>query len=111
MRDDPLEALTAIPDAWVTTAIAADIAGYRASRATVWQSPTSAQVQRIIAAILPLERERIAADLRRLAHDADAPPKSVPGVERQTRRDTYLAAAQVVLHGQGQERSDEKAAT
>ena len=37
--------------------------------------------------------------LRRLAHDAAAMPSTVPGIERDTRRDTYLAAAQVVQHG------------
>ncbi len=93
-----------IPEAWVTAALAADIAGYRASRATVWQSPSSAQVRRIGAALLKLERERIAAELRCLADSAAAQPVTVPGIERRTRRDTYLAAAQVVLHGQ--ERSD-----
>ena len=57
-------------------------------------------------------RERIADGLRRLAHDAAAMPSTVPGIERDTRRDTYLAAAQVVQHGvtQGQERSDEEEA-
>ena len=108
MADDTLHG---IPDAWVTTALAADIAGFRASRATVWQSPTSAQVRRIATAVLQLERERIAAELRRLASDAAAQPPTVPGIERDTRRDTYLAAAQVALHGQVQERSDENGAT
>ena len=98
-----------IPESWVTAALRADIAGFRASRAVSWQSPTSAQVRRILTAVLPLERERIAAVLRDLAYSAAAQPVVVPGIERRSRRDTYLAAAQVVLHGgQVQERSDEK---
>ena len=32
-------------------------------------------------------------------------PVTVPGIERRTRRDTYLAAVQVVLNGLAQERS------
>ena len=104
MADDTLPD---IPDAWITAAITADIAGFRASRATVWQSPTSAQVRRILTTVLPLERERIAAELRCLADSAAAQPSTVPGIERRTRRDTYLAAAQMVLHGLAK-RSDEK---
>ena len=107
MADDTLPD---IPDAWVTAALAADIAGHRASRSAVWQSPSSVQVRRIVAAVLPLEREQIAAELRRLADDAAALPVTVPGIERRTRRDTYLAAAQVVLHGLA-ERSDGKGGT
>ena len=61
------------------------------------------------AAVETVVRERIAAVLRDLAYSAAAQPVVVPGIERRTRRDTYLAAAQVVLHGgQVQECSDEK---
>src|SRR5208282_3767733 len=52
-------------------------------------------------AVASAVRERIAAELRRLADSAAALPSVVPGIERRTRRDTYLAAAQVVLHGAG----------
>ena len=94
------DTMPGIPESWVTAAITADIAGFRASRAVSWQSPSSAQVRRIAAAVLPLERERIAADLWRLAMGA------APMVER----DVWLAARQVVLHGLAK-RSDEKEAS
>ena len=60
------------------------------------------------AAVEAAVRERIAGDLKHLARSAAAPPSTVPGIERRTRRDTYLAAAHVALHGIGQERSDEE---
>ena len=60
------------------------------------------------AAVEAAVRERIAGDLKHLAHSAAALPSAVPGIERRTRRDTYLAAAQVAMHGIGQERSDEE---
>ena len=59
------------------------------------------------AAVEAVVRERIAVELRRLADDAAAQPVTVPGIERRTRRDTYLAAVQVALHGLAK-RSDEK---
>ena len=64
--------------------------------------------RQIAAAVEAVVRERLAAELRCLAHDdAAAEPSTVPGIERRTRRDTYLAAAQVVLHG-CQDRGDAK---
>ena len=61
------------------------------------------------AAVEAAVRERIAGDLRHLAHSAAALPSTVPGIERRTRRDTYLAAEHVALFGLApQERSDEK---
>ena len=61
------------------------------------------------AAVEAAVRGRIAVELRRLADDAAAQPVTVPGIERRTRRDTYLAAVQVALFGLAK-RSDEKAA-
>ncbi len=60
------------------------------------------------AAVEAAVRERVAGDLKHLALSAAALPSTVPGIERDTRRDTYLAAAHVAQFGIGQERSDEE---
>ena len=67
----------------------------------------AAVVAAAVEAVEAVVRERIGAELRCLAHDAAAEHSTVPGIERRTRRDTYLAAAQVVLHG-CQDRGDAK---
>ena len=72
------------------------------------RAPWQQQLDEAMAADLEaVVRARIAVELRRLADDAAALPVTVPGIERRTRRDTYLAAVQVVLHGLS-ERSDEE---
>jgi len=68
----------------------------------------------IAAAVEAAVRERVAADLKRLAADltrhALVSP-GVPGIEREARRDAYLAAAQVAVHGlTPQERDEDKEA-
>ncbi len=88
----------AVPDAWVTAGINGVAAFHKRTRRAVWDSPSSDEVAAVIAVVLPLERERIAAELERLALGA------VPGVER----DAWLAARQVVLNGLAQERSEDK---
>ena len=70
------------------------------------RAPWQQQLDEAMAADLEaVVRARIAVELRRLADDAAAQPVTVPGIERRTRRDTYLAAVQVVLNGLAQERS------
>lgn len=76
------------------------------------RAPWQQELDEAMAADLEAEvRERIAAGLQRLAYSAAAQPVAVPGVEQDTRRDTYLAAAQVVLHGKVQERDGEETGT
>jgi len=86
-----------IPDAWVTAGVQGVIALHKRKRDMPWTCPSSEDVAAVLAAVLPLERERIAAELERLALGA------VPGVER----DAWLGARQVVLHGLA-EHSDRK---
>ncbi len=94
----PADTRPAVPDAWVTAGINGVAAFHKRTRRAVWDSPSSDEVAAVIAVVLPLERERIAAELERLALGA------VPGVER----DAWLAARQVVLNGLAQERSEDK---
>ncbi len=93
----PADTRPAVPDAWVTAGINGVAAFHKRTRRAVWDSPSSDEVAAVIAVVLPLERERIAAELERLALGA------VPGVER----DAWLGARQVVLHGLA-EHSDRK---
>ncbi len=94
MTDD---VMPGIPDAWVTAGVQGVIALHKRKRDMPWTCPSSEDVAAVLAAVLPLERERIAAELERLALGA------VPGVER----DAWLGARQVVLHGLA-EHSDRK---
>jgi hypothetical protein len=59
------------------------------------------------AAVEAVVRERIATDLHRLATGGR---DGVPGVERDAKRDAYLAAEHVARFGLAQERSDEEEA-
>ena len=83
----------------MTAGINGVAAFHKRTRRAVWDSPSSDEVAAVIAAVVPLARERIAVDLERLARGA------VPGVAR----DAFLAARQVALHGLSpQERSNDE---
>ena len=72
------------------------------------------QLDREIAAKVEARvRAAVAGDLKRLAADLDRHPlvhPGVPGVEREARRDAFLGAAVVAVHGLSQDRDDEKEA-
>jgi len=71
--------------------------------------------EKMAAAVEAEVRRRVAADFRRLAGDLTRHPlvsPGVPGIEREARRDTWLAAAVVAVHGLApKERDDEKEAS
>ncbi len=95
-----------IPDAWVTAALAADLAAFKADRAVVWHSVPRHQARVIIAGVVPLieasVRRRVAGEIRDRASSLWP-----PGMHRDQ---LHAAADAVVRGGEGQERSDEKEA-
>jgi hypothetical protein len=98
----PDDTLPDIPDAWVTAALRADIAGHRPSRATVWQSPSRAQVRRIVAAVWPFIEAQVREEVASVVEGC-----GVPGIERRACEE----AAAKVRAGKVQERSDEEPGT
>jgi len=112
MTDD---VMPGIPDAWVTAGVQGVIALHKRKRDMPWTCPSSEDVAAVLAAVLPLERERIAEDFGRLADDLERFPEvppGVPGIEREAKLEAWLAAVQVALHGLSpQEHSDEKRAS
>lgn len=95
-----------IPDAWVTAALAADLAAFKAERAAVWHSVPRHQARVIIAGVMPLieaeVRRRVVAEIR--GHASVWPP----GFQRNL---VHSAADAVAQGGKAKERSDEKEPT
>ncbi len=104
--------MTDVPEKAVDAALNAHAAWQREARQAVWTSPSREQVRRMIAAAVPFtitaDRERIAASLHCLAVD-ESGRSGVPGVERDAKRDAFLAAAEVaLLGGLSEEHGEEK---
>ena len=88
--------------------------GPKPSWLTGWDELDAGQREvdsRIGAAVEAEVRRRVAADFKRLAGDLQRHPlvsPGVPGIVREARRDAWLAAAQVALHGLSQDRADKE---